>query len=92
MIETVAQAITSFYTIPWNCLFFREKAQREEDERKALGDRLKSGRAVTASWRIMPLGLRSAKTAKTAETAKTAQRQDVKNQQKNKIEKKETEN
>ena len=62
---------------------FREKAQREEDERKALGDRLKSGRAVTASWRIMPLGLRS---------AKTAQRQEVKNQQKNKIEKKETEN
>ena len=45
-------------------LHFREKAQREEEERMISADRIKSGRAATAHWRIGPLG-RSAKTART---------------------------
>jgi hypothetical protein len=43
--------------------YFREKAQREEQERLTAGDRQKSGRAITASFRIMPFVGRSAKTA-----------------------------
>jgi hypothetical protein len=59
---------------------FREKAQREEQERLTAGDRQKSGRAITASFRIMPFVGRSAKTA--VRQQQQQQQQHVDNNQK----------
>ncbi len=61
-------------------IFFREKAQKEEQERLT-GGRQKSGRAITASLRIMPFVGRSAKTA--VRQQQQQQQQHIDNNQKN---------
>jgi len=73
------ETVISFF---FHLSFFREKAQREEQERLT-GGRQKSGRAITASFRIMPFVGRSAKTAVRQQQQQQQQQQQIDNNQKN---------